>query len=165
MPFIVASYDTSETLNSIFGSYVPVVPPASLSLKAVNITSGNIPAYAFEDWKNLTSITIGGSVTSIGEYAFKGCESLKYVTIGSNVTSIGERAFSSYDCFDLDAVFVTFQGTIAQENFPRNAFDFYGDGMGYVDDLWSHYFAYGGGPGTYRRYPPEYYAVFTWIKQ
>ena len=42
----------------------------------------------------LTTLTIGNSVTSIGEYAFSGCSGLTGVTIGNSVTSIGEYAFS-----------------------------------------------------------------------
>jgi hypothetical protein len=43
----------------------------------------------------LTSVTIGYSVTSIGEEAFSGCESLTSVTIGNSVQTIGENAFQS----------------------------------------------------------------------
>ena len=40
------------------------------SLKSVTITGGDIPYHAFYHCNDLTSITIGNSVTSIGEYAF-----------------------------------------------------------------------------------------------
>ena len=40
-------------------------------------------------------MTIGDSVTEIGEVAFKGCESLTSITIPNSVTSIGYRAFLS----------------------------------------------------------------------
>ncbi|MCL2073309.1 MAG: leucine-rich repeat protein [Marinilabiliaceae bacterium] len=39
-------------------------------------------------------LTIGNSVTSIGNYAFVNCSGLTELTIGNSVTSIGERAFS-----------------------------------------------------------------------
>jgi len=45
--------------------------------------------------KNIVSVTIPNSVTSIGIYAFAGCWSLTSVTIGNGVTSIGESAFAS----------------------------------------------------------------------
>ena len=49
----------------------------------------------FKGKTSLTSLTIGNSVTSIGEGAFRGCGGLTSVTIGSSVTSIGKDAFSS----------------------------------------------------------------------
>lgn len=45
----------------------------------------------------LTSVTIGNGVTSIGNFAFIGCQSLATATIGNSVTSIGENAFDHCD--------------------------------------------------------------------
>ena len=56
---------------------------------------------AFYGCKNLTSVTIGGGVTTIGTYAFGGT-GITSVTIGSNVTSIGNSAFES--CKNLTAI-------------------------------------------------------------
>ena len=50
--------------------------------------------YAFSGCSSLTSITIPDSVTSIGDYAFEGCSSLTSVTIPNSVTTIGSYAFS-----------------------------------------------------------------------
>ena len=44
--------------------------------------------------KNITSVTIGNNVTSIGNYAFYVCTGLTSVTIPNSVTSIGNSAFS-----------------------------------------------------------------------
>ena len=52
--------------------------------------------------KNLTSVTIPNSVTSIGQSAFSGCTSLTSVSIPNSVTSIGQSAF--YDCTSLTSV-------------------------------------------------------------
>ena len=52
--------------------------------------------------KNLTSITIPGSVTTIGESAFSGCTGLTSITIPSSVTTIGEDAL--YGCSGLTSV-------------------------------------------------------------
>ena len=49
---------------------------------------------AFYNQKALKAITIGNSVTSIGDYAFLYCSGLTSVTIGNRVTSIGDYAFS-----------------------------------------------------------------------
>jgi hypothetical protein len=43
----------------------------------------------------LTSITIGNSVTSIGDNGFEGCTSLASITLGNSVTSIGVNAFQN----------------------------------------------------------------------
>jgi hypothetical protein len=50
----------------------------------------------------MTSVTISGSVTSIGDNAFAGCASLTAVTIPNSVTSIGNSAFAG--CTSLTAV-------------------------------------------------------------
>ncbi|MDE6268701.1 MAG: leucine-rich repeat protein, partial [Muribaculaceae bacterium] len=48
----------------------------------------------FSDQKNLSSLTIGNSVTSIGGSAFYGCTGLTSITIGESVKTIGGSAFS-----------------------------------------------------------------------
>ena len=65
-----------------------------------------IPAYSFcfnndSYIPKIKSVTIGNSVTSIGDSAFSG-SSLRSVTIGNSVTSIGSSAFSS--CTGLTSV-------------------------------------------------------------
>lgn len=56
---------------------------------------------AFNNRKDITSVTIPDTVVTIGNEAFKGC-SLESVKIGKNVTSIGEKAFHS--CTSLKSV-------------------------------------------------------------
>ena len=46
---------------------------------------------------DLTSVTIGNGVTSIGNYAFIGCQSLASITIGTGVTTTGTNAFDHCD--------------------------------------------------------------------
>ena len=70
---------------------------------SINITTANkINRSAFSHCSSLTSITIGNSVTSIGEYAFYGCSSLTSITIPNSVTSIGNTAFSG--CSSLTSI-------------------------------------------------------------
>ena len=84
------------------GNTYPVTSIGSLAFNdCKNLTSVTIPNsvtsigdYAFSDC-SVTSVTIPNSVTSIGKYAFSGCSSLTSVTIPSSVNSIGSYAFSS----------------------------------------------------------------------
>ena len=64
---------TSSTTSTTY--YIPS------SLKFVTVTGGNILYGAFYNCKELTSVTIGNGVTSIGESAFSGCSSLESITI------------------------------------------------------------------------------------
>ena len=71
-----------------------------------SVTIGNsvtsIGEGAFYECSGLISVTIPNSVTSIGYCVFVGCSSLTSVTIGNSVTSIGDRAF--YECSELTSV-------------------------------------------------------------
>ncbi len=62
----------------------------------------DIPDSAFEECRSLTSVSIPGSVTSIGRYAFCGCSGLTSVSIPGSVTSIGKFAF--WGCSGLTSV-------------------------------------------------------------
>ena len=94
---------------------------ASLSIVTIGENVKNIPAYAFYGCSGLTSVTIGNSVTSIGDGAFEGCNierielncpsignwftnktSIKEVVIGNSVRSIGHYAF--YGCSGLTSI-------------------------------------------------------------
>ena len=85
---------TSSITNSTY--YIPS------SLRSATVTGGNILHGAFYDCSMLTSVTIGDSVTSIGNSAFSGCTGLTSVTIGDGVTSIESYAF--YNCTGLTSV-------------------------------------------------------------
>ena len=79
-------------------SYVP-----KDKLETVEITGGSsIDYYAFGSCSSLTSVTIGNSVTSIGEKAFYNSSCLKSITIGNGVTCIGTWAFAH--CTSLSSV-------------------------------------------------------------
>lgn len=62
----------------------------------------SIDDFAFEDCKNLTSITIKEGAKFIGNGAFKNCEKLKSITIENGITSIGVSAF--YCCKMLKSI-------------------------------------------------------------
>ena len=67
------------------------------NLETVVINSGtSIPAYngGFYNCKNLISVTIPDSVTSIGAGAFSDCEKLTTIRLPNSITEIPEYAFS-----------------------------------------------------------------------
>ena len=66
-------YSTTSKTDDTY--YIPT------SLKKVTVTGGNILYGAFYNCFNFTSVTIGNSVTSIGESAFYGCSGLEEITI------------------------------------------------------------------------------------
>ena len=71
------------------------------TLKEVTIGNSvtSIGNSAFECCTSLTSITIPNSITSISERAFSGCTGLTSVIIGDSVSSVGASAF--YGCSNL----------------------------------------------------------------
>jgi hypothetical protein len=58
--------------------------------------------HAFDGCWRLTSVTIGSSVTHIGAYAFQGCTQLPSISMGLSVSAIGSFAF--YKCTGLTSV-------------------------------------------------------------
>ena len=99
---------SSQITSFTFGNEVEYIP-ANLCNGMSNLTSVTIPGsvtsignYAFSWCTGLTSIEIPNSVTSIGGSAFYGCTGLTSVTIGNSVTSIGDGAF--YYCTGLTSV-------------------------------------------------------------
>ena len=70
--------------------------------ETLTILSGEVKDLNFSDFTNLTTVTLGEGVTSIGSSAFHGCDSLTSITIPSSVTSIGSYAF--YNCESLTSI-------------------------------------------------------------
>ncbi len=81
-------------LKKYKGTSKDVVIPESVSV---------IDSYCFMD-KEIESVVIPGSVSSIEEGAFDGCENLKSVTIGDGVMSIGWFAFNN--CVSLTSIII-----------------------------------------------------------
>ena len=73
----------------------------SLKLKQLTIGDSvtNIGDDAFRDCRSLANVTIGKNVKTIEESAFSGCSSLTSVEIPNSVTTIGKFAFQ--DCSNL----------------------------------------------------------------
>ena len=81
--------------------------------RSISYNSGKTCGYSpFYGKTKLTSVTIGESVTSIGEYSFRGCTGLTSVTIPESVTSIGSYAF--YGCTGLTSVIINSNAVVSK---------------------------------------------------
>ncbi len=98
-----AFYDCSSLTSPVYNAHVFAYMPTTYS-GAYNISNGieTIIGGAFQECRNLTSITIPNSVTSIGEGAFLNCRSLTSITIPNSVIRIEEAAF--YACTGLTTI-------------------------------------------------------------
>ena len=84
---------------------MPFIGIKSLKTLTIGNSVTSIGEGAFMDCSGLTEVTIPGSVTSIGALAFDRCSGLTEVTIPNSVTSIGEGAF--WDCSSLTEVTIS----------------------------------------------------------
>ena len=106
------SYQTTPSTDGIIymisedGTYAEVIDYTSSEKNVVistvykGVPVTKIGKFAFYE-KNITSIDIPNSITSIGDCAFEYCRNLASVTIGNSVTSIGNSAFSCCALTDL----------------------------------------------------------------
>ena len=96
-------YNTSQGSSFTWDTVVFTLEP-SLPNYSYRATTTSIPASQVPARINLTGVTIGNTVTSIGQNAFLGCTNLTSVTFTptSTLTSIGQSAFQS--CSGLTSV-------------------------------------------------------------
>ncbi|MBR2459302.1 MAG: leucine-rich repeat domain-containing protein [Bacteroidaceae bacterium] len=93
--------DGSNTLtlgyNNYFQGMFNDAPLETLYLgRSLSYTTGSTYGFSpFYAKSTLSSVTVGGSVTSIGSDAFNNCSNLASITLPSSVTSIGNNAFSN----------------------------------------------------------------------
>jgi hypothetical protein len=85
------SYVVPETVTNI--NYAAFYWCTNLTQVTLGIKVITIGSQAFQSCYNLTSIVIPEGVASIGSDAFAACHSLNAVTVPSTVTNIGKEAF------------------------------------------------------------------------
>lgn len=95
---VIATYTGWDTAEYFIGSDVPWLADGyGTKINAAIIENGvtaTSTANWFDDCENLTSVTIGNSITELGACMFYGCESLMSVNIPDNVTTIQRQCFS-----------------------------------------------------------------------
>ncbi|MBR5168827.1 MAG: leucine-rich repeat protein [Salinivirgaceae bacterium] len=88
---------TKNTVSVIANGYSGkvIIPDTITAGNTFAVTNISNDAFAYR--VNLTSITIGDSVKSIGSGAFRNCKGLKSISIPKSVTNIGSYAFLGCD--------------------------------------------------------------------
>lgn len=98
--YLFYTHDKVNYLLGYIGNDAELVLPMDYNGQSYEIYSS-----AFSGLYDITSVTISGSVTAIGERAFFGCYRLKNATIKGSVKFIGNHAFNS--CESLTNVVVS----------------------------------------------------------
>ena len=84
--------------------YSPFYQKTTLNSLTIGDSVTTIGENAFSGCSGLTNLALGNGVTSIGYYSFEGCSGLTSITIPNSVTSIGEYAF--VDCSSIENVYI-----------------------------------------------------------
>ncbi len=101
--YLLNTNNKTAAVTSKTGGYTSdVVIPTSITYNGVVYMVATIRKDAFSYCRNMTSVTIPNSVTSIEMFAFSECSGLTSISIPNSVTSIGYAAF--YKCDNLTAV-------------------------------------------------------------
>lgn len=102
------AFNADSTLLSV--TYGPnkycgdVTIPNTVVYEGKTYTVSYIGHSAFSNCNELTSVTMGDSITFIGSDAFSGCNNLRNVTLGKSVRTIGNFAF--YGCYALTEIII-----------------------------------------------------------
>ena len=82
--------------KSVYSAYTSVTIPASVTYNAYTYPVVTVGTSAFEALKDLQSVTLPSSITTINQDAFYGCTKLGSVNLPEGLTTINQRAF--YNC-------------------------------------------------------------------
>ncbi len=79
----------------------------------------------FANFSNLEKVTLGDSITEIGNYSFQNCRALKNIPLNDNITKIGNGAF--YGCKGITTLNLTNNVTTIGDNAFENCTGLTGD--------------------------------------
>ena len=96
--FIFEYLNNNIEITNYIGSHTDIVIPDTIN--GIKVTK--ISDKAFYSCKSLTSVTIPGSIVSIGNSTFAECSNLKTVKLENGITGIGKESF--YNCQSLTSV-------------------------------------------------------------
>ena len=102
----------SISLGVLFGasSYLVNSSFVPTSLKTVILTSGTeLCQNLFYTCRNITTIEIPNTITTIGDQAFYYCDALSNIELGKNITSIGTNVF--YNCVKFNEFIIDDENT------------------------------------------------------
>ncbi|MCR5544637.1 MAG: leucine-rich repeat protein [Eubacterium sp.] len=92
----VLSKDTVAYVSPVKKTAKSYTVPASIILSGKNYKVVQLSAKAFKGCKNMTSVTIGSNVKTIGVSAFNGCKKLKKITLKTKVLKkVGKNAIKN----------------------------------------------------------------------
>ena len=94
MPFTYTTNNGTITITGYTGTNTVVTIPSTINGYPVTSIGAQAFSPAFVGLTNLTNVTIGTNVTSIGRFAFNDCMNLTNVTIPVSVTTIDTSAFA-----------------------------------------------------------------------
>ena len=86
--------------------------PATVNNKGTTYNVTSIGYFAFNENKELTSVTIPNSVTHISSRAFRKCTKLKSITIPKSVTRIDDSILDS--CINITSKYMIAETTVMQ---------------------------------------------------
>lgn len=96
----VEAWDISATGNDSVTAYLYADPVNEGKYTLTISGTGNMAGWGWNSapWHasyrlTISSVTIEGGVTSVGQYAFTQCDGIESITIGSNVVTLGHGAF------------------------------------------------------------------------
>ena len=107
--FLYEVKNSSATITGYIGDKSSVVIPSKID----GVDVKNINPGAFQFCRNIKSVYIPNSITSIGYDAFWGCSNLADVTISNNIDEIGDDAFAGTEWYNNKPDGLVYIGNVA----------------------------------------------------